>query len=333
MPARISRRQFGVISLVAGSLGLASPLSAQSSRTMPPVIPGSGIRVARTGDDFEDEKWAYYPQHPKSSWNINKDVHEPGSHSSNGRWAEGAKRGTPDVVRRVPTPPGGPEGSQGAMLFQSLYSGIPGTLTHQQQQDDLLHNTQALSGTLPVAWSPNCICRVYVPPTKYWEQRDGATFGYRTGLVAHEEFWPGIFLHMERKPTDGKTGPLVRAWIRADNYGRDLPSVTFEPESWITMGISHTPDGAVHFFLRPDLEDLTKEDCVGSYYCYGWRAHTFQTFFFNVINMDNGRSVSTPWIVDDAYLFAATPPASKVRMAGGQKPAAPAAPPATSTTR
>ena len=70
----------------------------------------------------------------------------------------------------------------------------------------------------------------------------------------------------------------------------------------------------------------------GRYWCYGYRAHTFQTFFFNVINMDDGRSISTPWIVDDAFLYAATPPANKIRMAGGQKPAASQAggqPPAT----
>src|SRR5437870_2366887 len=83
------------------------------------------------------------------------------------------KRGTPDVVKRVPTPPGGLEGSTGSMLFQSLHSGIPGTLSHQQQQDDLLHNAQAMAGVIPVSWSPNCICRVYVPPVRYWEKRDG----------------------------------------------------------------------------------------------------------------------------------------------------------------
>ena len=88
------------------------------------------------------------------------------------------------------------------------------------------------------------------------------------------------------------------------------------------MGMSHTPDGAVHFFQREGIDELTKEDCVGSYWCYGYRAHTFQTFFFNVINQDDGRSISTPWIVDDAYLFAASAPTNKIRMAGGQpKPA------------
>ena len=139
--------------------------------------------MARTGDDFEAEDWAYYPQHPKSSWNIDEKVREPGSSSKNGLWAEGAKRGTPDFVRRVATPDGGLEGSNGCMMIQSLHSGIPGTLTHEPQQDDLLHNSQATAGAIPVAWSPNCICRVYVPPTKYWEKRNGATFGYRTGLI------------------------------------------------------------------------------------------------------------------------------------------------------
>jgi hypothetical protein len=321
MSQRLSRRQFGLASIALGSSVLAHSAVGQVHRGYPPVIPGTGIRVIRTGDDFEATDWAYYPNHPKSSWNIDENVREPGSNSKNGMWAEGAKRGTPDIVRRVPTPEGGLEGSTGCMLFQSLYSGIPGTLTHQQQQDDLLHNSQANAGTIPVSWSPNCICRVYVAPVKFWEKRDGATFGYRTGLMAQEEYWPGIFLHMERNPTDGKKGPLVRAWIRADNGGRDMPSLTFEPETWITMGISHTPDGAVHFFLRKGVEDLTREDCVGSYWCYGYRAQWFQTFFFNVINMDDGRSLSTPWVVDDAFLYAATAPANKVRMAGGQKPA------------
>ena len=46
------------------------------------------------------------------------------------------KRGTPDVVKRVATPPGGIEGSQGAMMFQTQRSGIPGRVTGKQQQDD-----------------------------------------------------------------------------------------------------------------------------------------------------------------------------------------------------
>ena len=115
MSLRLSRRQFGIASLAIGSSGLSAAVFGQGNRKYAPVIPGTGIRVARTGDDFEAEDWAYYPQHPKSSWNINENVNEPGSSSKNGRWAEGAKRGTPDFVKRVPTPEGGIEGSKGCM--------------------------------------------------------------------------------------------------------------------------------------------------------------------------------------------------------------------------
>src|SRR5262245_65099133 len=124
MLSRLSRRQFGLASLAVGSSLLTRRLEGQGYRPYPPVIPGSGIRVARTGDDFEAEDWAFYPQHPKSSWNIDENVREPGSSSKNGLWAEGAKRGTPDFVRRVATPEGGIEGSTGSMLFQTLHSGI-----------------------------------------------------------------------------------------------------------------------------------------------------------------------------------------------------------------
>src|SRR3954451_1005375 len=110
MHSPLSRRQFGVASLALGSTLLAESLFGQGNRTYPPVIPGSGIRVARTGDDFEAEDWTYYPQHPKSSWNIDDQVREPGSSSKNGLGAEGRKRGTPDFVRRVATPDGGLEG-------------------------------------------------------------------------------------------------------------------------------------------------------------------------------------------------------------------------------
>ena len=115
MSLRISRRQFALGSLALGASFVTRPSMAAPARTYPPVIPGTGIRVARTGDDFEAEDWAYYPNLPKSSYNLDEEIHEPGSSSKNFLWAEGAKRGTPDVVKRVVTPEGGPEGSKGAI--------------------------------------------------------------------------------------------------------------------------------------------------------------------------------------------------------------------------
>lgn len=325
MPFGLSRRQFALGSLALGSSWIASQAKAAPLHRSHAVVPGTGIRIARTGDDFEAEDWSYNPQHPKSSYNIDENVREPGSISKNFLWVEGAKRGTPDIARRVPTPPGGIEGSKGSMLIQTLRSGIPGRLSYEQQQDDLLHNVQGTVGrTIPVGWSPNCVCRVFVPPPLHWEHRDGASFGYRIGLLgfgkesSNEEYWPGFFLHQEKSLKNNERVYAVRAWVRSDGGGRDMPSLTFKAESWITMGMSVTPDGQCHFFLRDGIDDLTEDDCVGSYWCYGYRAHSFQTFFYNVINIDDGRNISSPWIIDNAYLYAATPPASKVRMAGGQ---------------
>jgi hypothetical protein len=318
MPLPLTRRQFAVSTLALGGALLARKSEA-ATQPMKPVVPGTGIPVARSGDDFEAEDWVYYPQNPKSSWNIDKEVRVPGGVSKNQQWVEAAKRGQPDVVRRVPTPPGGLEGSKSSMLLQSLHSGIPGQLSYEQQQDDLLSNSEALGGrAIPVSWSPNCVCRVYVVPHAQWEERNGPSFGYRTGLIGwgkenNEEYWPGMFFHMERGLKDNKRTYAIRAWIRADGYGRDIPSLTFEPDSWITMGMSHTADGACHFFLRPGIEDLEAKDCVGSYWPYSYRAHSFQCFFFNVINMDDGRSVGTPWIIDDAMLYCATPPVNRIR--------------------
>jgi hypothetical protein len=335
MSTTISRRTFGLGSLaLASSALLPASSGAQQPGGQPSqpkrrlLIPGTGLRIARTGDDFEDEKFLYYPQHPKSSWNIDKEMNIPGGISVNNLWAEGGKRGTPDVVKRIPTPPGGVEGSKGCMMMQSLHPGIPGRLLHEEHQDDLLHNVEGVTGSqIPVAWSPNVVCRVYIPGEAQWERRNGATFGYRIGLYGYtpqgkyDEYWPGIFFHMQREQTkEGKMKPSILSVLRADEFGRDLPGPTFEPSSWCTLGMSMPPDGSVQFFGKPGIEDLTEKDFLGGWHCYSWRAVNFSTFFYNVINLDNGRNWGTPWTVDNAYLYAATAPRQNIK--SGERTAA-----------
>ena len=322
---RLSRRQFAASTLALGSSLVAGGVHASGSTPMKAVVPGSGIPVARTGDDFEADDWNYYPQLPKSSWNIDKEVRVPGGVSHNGQWVEAAKRGQPDVVRRVATPKGGLPGSRGSMLIQSLYSGVPGRLSYEEQQDDLLSNSEAMAGrAIPVAWSPNCVCRVHIAPPTKWEERNGASFGYRIGLVGagqknNEEYWPGFFCHMERGLKNNQRTYTIRNWVRADGWGHDVPTLACEADSWMTMGMSCTPDGACHFFVRAGIDDLEEKDNVGGHWPYSYRAHSFQCFFFNVINLDDGRSVSTPWVIDDALLLCATPPLARVR---GSQPTA-----------
>lgn len=343
MEAPLSRRQFGIGSVSLLGTLLAAKLQAEprgpayvAAATSEPgekrlprgcVIPGTGPQLAKTGDDFEDEKWAYYPQAPKSSFNIDKQMRVPGGISTNSLWVEAGKRGQPDLVKRVKTPPNGPPGSTGAMLFQTLHSGIPGTYTNQVQQDDLLHNVMGQLGrTIPVAWTPNCVCRVYIPSEKYWERRLGPSFGFRAGLWGttpqrgNEEYWPGIFLEQISQNIKGIKHEKIIIIVRGDGWGRDIPGITFNPDSWCTLGMTFTPDGQCHFFARAGIEDLTADDHAGSYFSYSYRAHTFETFFFNVMNQDDGRSVSTPWIVDNCTLHVASAPQRS--QAAGQRPSA-----------
>ena len=116
------------------------------------IVPGTGVEVAKVGDDFEDPTWTYIPNNPKSTEDIDKNQHQPVGRSSNGRWYEGVKRGHPDIVRRVETPPGGLPGSEGAMLMQSLYTGIPNHPSGVMHQEDFICNVQnRLGGPMSVA--------------------------------------------------------------------------------------------------------------------------------------------------------------------------------------
>ena len=69
------------------------------------------------------------------------------------------------------------------------------------------------------------------------------------------------------------------------------------------MGISVSADGQCHYFAKPGTDDLTLSDWIGSHYCYGYRCKHFDLFFFNVVTNDDGRTPSTPWIIDDATFY------------------------------
>jgi hypothetical protein len=355
MEASLSRRQFGIGSisllgsLLAGKVraeleppqvppddSLAPAANAPATQPAEPrkkvlprgcVIPGTGARLRNSGVDFEDEMWVYYPQAPKSSFNIDKNMRVPGGITANSLWVEAGKRGQPDIVKRVKTPHGGMPGSTGCMLLQTLYSGTPSRTSGQLQQDDFLHNIHGQVGrSLPVSWTPNCVCRVYIPTERYWERRTGPSFGFRAGLWGYtprggsDEYWPGMFLEQTVQMIQGIRHEKMRVLVRGDGWGRDIPSISFDPDSWCTLGMTFTPDGQCHFFAKPGTENLTAEDHVGSYHSYSYRAHTFETFFFNVMNIDDGVSMSTPLIIDNAMMYVATPPRSTVT---AERPTAP----------
>lgn len=302
---------------VALSLLVGSPQRAAAQR----FVPGTGQKLDRVCDDFEDENWSYRFNAPKASHELDKQARTPNGFSANGKWQECFLRGQPDVVKRVEPPAGGIPGSTGALLLQSLRTGIPGQITNQPQQDDLQMNvSQILRGSVPVQWRPSATVRVFVPPFEQWENRSGSQFGFRadargmgpakskglfsfsSGSEEVKEYWPGMFIefHSETDPRFKKDSACLT--VRAGPTGGDLKGPDVTP-GWWTLGLSFTPDGRIHYYAHKGVEDLTDADFITSQAPYGYRCTQINTIFFNVANMDNGQSWTTPWVIDDPKFF------------------------------
>jgi hypothetical protein len=315
----MKRLPFGTALLLLAASSLSY---VQRIRAGEPVVPGTGEFLADCCDNFEDPKWSYRYNHPKSSHEQDENQRGPGGISSNGLWHEGGKRGTPDVVRRIATPPGGIEGSTGALLMATKNSGIPGTYSNSQQQDDLLMMfNRRLGRSIPMAWQPNCTVRVYLPPWEDWEKRNGPSFGMRGDCMgrnpdgSQEEYWPGMFLLLNsKKNKDGEKINAAKLTIRGDRLGRDVRSLDIEEPGWWTFGMSFSEDGQVHYFAHKGVEDLTREDHLMSSFPYGERCITFNNFFFNVANWDTGHTWSTPWVIDDPKVYVIPPLGQQVAL-------------------
>ena len=313
-----------------------TPAAPAAAPKKPVLLPGTGSLVKGIGDDFEDENWKWNYNHPKSSEEQDKRMRGPMGRSINGRWFEGPKRGTPDVVKRIELPAPGLEGSTHGLLIASLHAGIPGRTTYQMQQDDLIYNMQKVTGRgISVADSPSVVTRVYMPPFEQWEKRNGPTFGFRSGCYTHaiitgedhpdkgrfglEEYWPGMFVCFEPANPKRKTEDSAYLRIRGGRNGGEIRGPKIEQTGWWTLGLSFSPDGMVHYFASPGVDELTMDDHITSQYPYGYRTELLKTFFYNVCTQDDGKTWSTPWVIDDPKVYfvkrqvAATPKAPTKR--------------------
>ena len=284
-------------------------------------VPGTGVWLSQVGDDFEDPNWEYIPNNPKSTEDINERQNMPIGKSRNGRWFEGVKRGHPDIGRRVETPEGGLPGSTGALLLQSLHTGIPNRPSHTMHQEDFIGNVQyAMGGPIPAWQEPSVVTRVFLPPIDQWEHRNGPHFAFRAALETtklsekkllfvsstkeeDEVYWPGLFICFESKHVTRKEHDYAYFRVRSDRNGGDMKGPQITTTGWWTLGMSFSANGMVHYYARPGIEDLTQEDYITSQYPYGYRCESFRSFFYNVVNGDNGRDWTTPWIVDDPQVF------------------------------
>lgn len=284
-------------------------------------VPGTGMELTQVGDDFEDPEWEYIPNNPKSTEDINERQNQPIGKSKNGRWFEGIKRGHPDIVKRVPTPPGGIPGSTGSLLLQSLYTGIPNRPSHKMHQEDFIGNVQyRVGGAISASQAPSVTTRVFLPPIDEWERRSGPHFAFRVALETtkmtrkqtfifssteqeNEIYWPGLFIILDSKHQTGQEHDYAYFRVRSNRNGGDFKGPQITTTGWWTLGISMSPDGMVHYYAKPGVEDLTADDYITSQYPYGYRCERFRSFFYNVVNGDDGRNWTTAWIVDDPKVF------------------------------
>ena len=327
------------------------------------VVPGTGQQIVECFDDFEDPTWSFTLNLPKSSANIDKVERHPSGFSSNRLFLESLYRGTPDYVQRVDTPPGGIPGSKGALALQTLNSGIPGQTSRTFQQDDLIASVQQRLGyMLPASWTPSYTCRVYIPPFEKWERRHGSHFGFRADCMTtisstksmgrlfknmgsfkkQEQYWPGFFIQLNTKQMTGEKEDYATILIRSDERGHDVPGPKITHAGWWTLGLSITSDGKVHYYAHEGVANLTARDHLYSNYPYGYHCEQTSTYFFNIVNQDDGRTWSTRWIVDDPKVYVATgnyrpsvqpqvaqQPAAAQPQAAPVKPAAPPVAPVT----
>lgn len=292
-----------------------------------PVLPGTGLELVGVGDDFEDPSWSYIPNDPKSTEDIDENQRAPLGKSTNGRWYEGIKRGHPDMVRRVETPPGGLAGSRGALLMKSKMTGIPGKASGVMHQDDFVANVQyRMKRTIGIDEVPSVTTRVFLPPVAEWEKRSGPHFGFRLALettamiekeigplklkkreIGNEIYWPGMFIEFESKAQTKKEHDYAYIRVRANRNGGEVRGPQITQTGWWTMGMSVTPDGMVHYYASPGVDDLTEEDYITSQFPYDYRAERFRTFFYNVCSADDGQRWSTTFVVDDPKVFLLRP--------------------------
>jgi hypothetical protein len=312
----------GCATLLVAAPSQAATAPANQLRTSATAfLPGTGTCVDYVSDDFEEAGWKFNHRMPKSSREQDQAVRGPMGNSSNDRWHEGPERGQPDQIQVTPTPPGGLPGSQHALLLRTLHSGVPGYNSYDVQQDDLIANSlMRLRGGIPVSERPSVTVRVYLPPAEQWEKRSGPQFGFRssvstltTGKTAGifswakedevEAYWPGMWIHFRAKGTRGNKVDSAYIAVRGDRLGRDFYAKEITQFGWWTFGMSFSPDGMVHYYAGPGVDPLTSADYITSQYPYSYTARQFRTYFFDVCNRNDGKSWSTPFVIDDPKLY------------------------------
>jgi hypothetical protein len=112
-----------------------------------------------------------------------------------------------------------------------------------------------------------------------------------------------MWIHYRARASKNAEAGTAYIAVRSDRMGRDFAAREIEEFGWWTFGMSFSADGMVHYYASPGVDELTAADYISSQYPYSFTARDFRTYFFDVCNHDNGRTWSTPFIIDDPRLY------------------------------
>ena len=123
-----------------------------------------------------------------------------------------------------------------------------------------------------------------------------------------EEYWPGMFMLFQSENNRNIKKDFGQAHDPRRSAAATMSaSLDITEPGWWTLGMSFTSDGQVHYYASEGVDDLTADDYFMSSFPYSMKCMTFNNFFFNVANWDNGRTWSTQWVIDDPKIYVIPP--------------------------
>jgi hypothetical protein len=136
------------------------------------------------------------------------------------------------------------------------------------------------------------------------EKKSFGFFGSRSETT-NEPYWPGMWINFRSKTSRRIKEDSAFLTIRAETNGRDFRALNIPADQfgWWTLGMSFTANGMVHYYAHAGVEDLTAADHLASKFPYRYEAQRFRTYFFDACNKNDGKSWSTPFVIDDPQLY------------------------------
>ena len=196
------------------------------------------------------------------------------------------------------------------MLMQTLWSGVPNRPMASRKRSKMISLRRRRLENRPDSPSPvrraEIVCAgLTLPPFDKWEKRTGNSFGYRACIHTTKKdtnfwgrhqtkgdiFWPGMFICFYSHADSGAKEDSAQFIIRADQQGQDVAGPRIpKGDCWYTLGMSFGANGQVNYYAKEGVENLTAKDHIASYFAYSDKCEQLESFFFDLVNQDDGKS-------------------------------------------